>query len=56
MVTRNQRNQSGSQGGEQSQPQEDASMIDEFITKLADALQRRGKRRWKVKLAHGMSF
>jgi hypothetical protein len=56
MVTRNQR---ASQDGGKEQSQEHAtngasSMIDEFVIKLAEALQRRGKRTWKVILAHAM--
>lgn len=58
MVTRN---QSASQGGgrepsQQHETNEDAKMVDEFVIKLAQALQRRGKRTWKVKFAHSMSI
>ncbi|KAL4527524.1 hypothetical protein Ndes2526A_g08693 [Nannochloris sp. 'desiccata'] len=53
MVTRN---QSASQGGgrepsQQHETNEDAKMVDEFVIKLAQALQRRGKRTWKAQEA-----
>jgi len=51
MVTRN---QSASQNGGREPLQKDktngeANMVDEFVIKLAQALQRRSKRTWKVK-------
>lgn len=51
MVTRKQ-SQSGGKASQQLETHGESSVIDEFVIKLAQALQRRGKRAWKVNFVH----
>jgi hypothetical protein len=55
MVTRNQSSQGGAEKpSQQPKANVESGMIDDFVIKLAQALQRRGKRTWKVNFAHAI--